>query len=305
MENIKNMNIGNMKDSLNKNVGIKEPSLLDTLKDTISKTTSTVTTAAQDITENVKSKATKTMNNINPLSDKSLLPDTQSLSKPTNGLSKIGDSIKSQIPGQKSDSQKVFDKFSLGTSQSNVLGVTKQESGMGKWAIRFGLLLIILGLLSANIWAYLQKGTDLFSEKLRNAVSSNGNSIFDSVENSFDNAVVGTSFGAGVIADSFKSVINVFRKIINFKKEEEKTDKPKKVKKTGSNDVEKVLKKDKNNEKVNPDSTKSSIQEPKPGICFVGYQTPHNACVQVDDVKKCISGKIFNSMDECRNQKKN
>ena len=47
-------------------------------------------------------------------------------------------------------------------------------------------------------------------------------------------------------------------------------------------------------EKPEGDSSESEIQtNKKASFCYIGHQSPHNACVQVSDVKKCMSGKIF------------
>jgi len=266
-----------------------EPSIMETIKSTVADTKSKL----ENSTNSIKNSVNKSVNSMNPFSEKA---ETKMPMANSN---------------EKSQTQEVLDKFSLGTSKSNVLGVTSEQSGLGTWAIRLGLLFIILLLLGVNLITYMHKGKDLFSDKLRELASTNGNSFFDSVENSFDNAVAGTSFGAGVIGDSFKSLINLLRRAFTFKEEEKKeekkkTDKPGEIKKLNkTNDVDKALKKQKNNKNVNPDSSKSEIQQPKSGICYVGYQTPHNACLQIDDVKKCISGKIFNSMEDCKNYNPN
>ena len=45
--------------------------------------------------------------------------------------------------------------------------------------------------------------------------------------------------------------------------------------------------------------SESEIQTSKKGkFCYIGQQTPHNACVKINDVTKCMSGKIFNTLKE-------
>ena len=120
--------------------------------------------------------------------------------------------------------------------------------------------------------------------------------------------VQGTRFSTGIVADSFKSSINVLKGVFTSVEKGEsitlKQDAPKKPNKKSK--LSNVLdKENKNEEEAKPDITESEIQKKNPGFCYIGHQTPHNACVEIDDTKKCMSGKFFKSMEECRNYKPN
>lgn len=225
----------------------------------------------------------------NNISDMISLPPTSS----------ITDNLPAN-PLEKSNTQKVFDKFSLGTSQ-NILPKSNMSTWQN-WGLRFFLLFVILALLGVNAWAYLIKGTDLFSSKLRTIVSTSGENIFDTIQLTFDNLVKGTRFSGGILANAVKDSINLIKGIftsVNLKDNESATLKQDKKSEKKSS-VSKALKKKENKENATPDVSESSIQKKKTGgFCFIGHQTPHNACIKVDDVRKCLSGKVFKTMSEC------
>lgn len=264
---------------------------MESVKNSISSATksnsSILDMVSMPTTESIKS----SVQSMNPLSE----PST---------TEKISESVKSFNPlSEKSNS--VMDKFSMSSNNISMPSI-KPQSTWQSWAIRIFLLFIILALLGINLWAYLVKGTDLFSDKLRSVVSTGGKSFFDTLQTAFDNMVQGTRFSTGIIADSVKSSIDVLKGVFTSVEKGEsvtlKQDTPKK--KNKKSEVSKVLNKEnKKGDEVEPDMSESEIQKKTPGFCYIGHQTPHNACVEIDDTKKCMSGKFFKSMEECRNYK--
>tara|TARA_A100001011_G_scaffold373220_1_gene432401 strand:+ start:67 stop:903 length:837 start_codon:yes stop_codon:yes gene_type:complete len=258
----------------------------------------------QSIIDSVKS--------LNPFQEQSttekMIDSVKSLNpiKEKSASEKLMDSVKSLNPVQeKSNTEKVMDKFSLNSAKSIIpqSGVSSWQS----WAFRFFLLFVILALLGINLWAYLVKGTDVFSDKLRIVVSNSSESILDTLQTTFDNLVKGTRFSTGILADTVKSFINLLKGIFavqNLKPNESAT--LKQEKKEKESDVSKTIDKKgkKNNNNSEADVSESVVQQKKTaGFCYVGHQTPHNACLEVDDVKKCMSGKVFKTMEQCNSYK--
>ena len=242
----------------------------------------------------------ETLKSLNPLQEKST---TQS----------IVDSVKSVNPLQeKSNTEKVLEKFSFTSNSQNssINPISMQSNSGGSWMTRFFLLIIIIILMIITFGAYLVKGKNEGSKTLRKVISRGGGAFMDTIEQTFNKFIEGTRFSGGVLAGSVKSVINLFKTMfasLDYKEKVFVKQKPekKKDKKDEKTKMEKeVMNKKSEQGQASPDSNKSSIQEKKkPGFCYVGYQTPHNACVQLDDVKKCMSGKVFNTMDDCMNDK--
>ena len=233
---------------------------------------------------------------------------------------KATDSINSLNPfGTKTMTEKATDSMNLNTQSEEPLykkAMTPPSYSMSGWLVRLFLLFLILALLGANVFAYLSKGTDLFSHKLRELVNSGGKSLFDSLDKGLDNTASGTNYGSNIVVDSIKSLLKILRNLFTFKnpveekkKKEEQKKKNKKGKKgkiIDKNNVNNVLKNKKNLTKnIKPDISESNIQKKKGGFCYVGHQTPHNACLMVNDVTKCLSGKIFKTMKECQTYQPN
>jgi hypothetical protein len=239
----------------------------------------------------------ETLKSLNPLQEKST---TQS----------VIDSVKSINPLQeKSNTEKVMEKFSF-TSNNQVEPLSIRSVNGGSWMTRFFLLIIIVILMIITFGAYLVKGKTEGSETLRSVFSKGGGVLMNTIEETFNKFIEGTRFSGGVLAGSVISVINLFKTMFSSLDYEEKVyvkqkSKKKKEKKGEKSKMEKeVMNKKKSDKKAEPDNMNSSIQEKKkPGFCYVGYQAPHNACIQLDDVKKCMSGKVFNTMDDCVNYK--
>ena len=209
---------------------------------------------------------------------------------------------------EKSNSEKVLEKFSF--VPSNNSSIINNQNSFGSWMTRFFLLFIIFILVIITFGAYLVKGKTEDSSKLRMVFSKGGNAFMDTFQQTFNKLIEGTRFSGGVLAGSVKSVVNLIKVMFTSLDAGEnayikqKPNKPKKLKKNGKNIEKNVMKQEKKKIDAKPDESKSSIQEKKkPGFCFIGHQSPHNACIQLDDTKKCMSGKVFDTMDQCVNFK--
>jgi hypothetical protein len=257
---------------------------------------------------NSSTKSNSLLDMISMPSIKSIKSSVQSVNplREKSTTEKISETLQSVNPlSEKSNSQDIMNKFPI-SSENIYIPSIKPQSTWQSWIIRIILLFIILALLGINLWAYLVKGTDLFSGKLRDVVSTGGNSFFDTIQTAFDNTAQGTRFSTGIVADSFKSLINVLKGVFtSVKKGESITLKQETPITNKKSKLSKVLNKENKKEDAKPDMTESEIQKKNAGFCYIGHQTPHNACVKIDDTKKCMSGKFFKSMDECRNYKPN
>ena len=209
-------------------------------------------------------------------------------------------------PLEKSNTEKMMDKFSFSSKPSLSLNSTYQNVPSGTsmgWGFRIFLLFFILILLIVNAWTYLEKGKDIFSENLRNSFLNSSNGVFGAMELSFDNLVKGTRFSKGILADSVKSVINLIRTMLTTKLS---TGEKAMIKQddTKSQISKEINSKKKKKKQPTADESESSIQTSKKGnVCYIGHQSPHNACIQMNDVKKCMSGKIFKTIKECQGYK--
>jgi hypothetical protein len=236
----------------------------------------------------------ETLKSLNPLQEKS---STQN----------IVDSVRSLNPLQeKSNTEKVLEKFSFTPSNDNIEFNMNSNSG-GSWMTRIFLLIIIVILMIITFGAYLVKGKTEGSKTLRTVFSKGGGALMDTMEQTFNKFVEGTRFSGGVLAGSVKSMLNLIKTMFVSLDYQDKiyVKQKEKKKKEGKSKMEKeVMEKGEDGGNASPDSVESTIQEKKkPGFCYVGYQAPHNACIQLDDVKKCMSGKAFDTMDECVNYK--
>tara|TARA_Y100001970_G_C14181583_1_gene830119 strand:+ start:688 stop:1473 length:786 start_codon:yes stop_codon:yes gene_type:complete len=258
----------------------------------------------------------ETLKSMNPFQEKtktqSIIDSVKSMSplQEKSTTQNVFDSVKSMNPLQeKSNSEKVLEKFSFVPS-NNSPSVTTNQNSFGSWITRFFLLFIIFILVIITFGAYLVKGKTEDSSKLRTVFSKGGNAFMDTFQQTFNKLIEGTRFSGGVLAGSVKSVVNLIKAMFTSLDADEnayikqKPETSKKEKKDGKNVEKNVMNQKKEKLDAKPDESKSSIQEKKkPGFCFVGYQSPHNACIQLDDVKKCMSGKVFDTMDQCVNFK--
>lgn len=239
---------------------------------------------------------------------------TERLSNVSEGLSDIKNTVSSTVQDitEKTNTQKIMDKFSLipPTVEQIKESVTPIEtSSVFSWGTRLILLFIILALLATNSYKYLAKGEDGF---LKNLVGTFLN-ILDTIRDFFENTFKGTKLGGNIVITSIKDLINLLKSLLlSIKTNEDIYVKQKKdkegIKESGtvggnvsknSKVGESVNKNKKNNNKPNHDTSDSKIQMKEGGYCYVGYQTPHNACIKVDDIGKCMSGKVFKNKEMC------
>ena len=122
-------------------------------------------------------------------------------------------------PLEKSNTQKLLDKFSLSSKPSipSIQSMTSESGSSLGWGFRIFLLLFILVLLLVNAWTYLEKGKDVFSDNLRTNFLDGSKGVFNTIQSSFENLVDGTRFSKGILADSVKSMINLVRATLTTK----------------------------------------------------------------------------------------
>lgn len=253
-----------------------------------------------------------TFSSINPFS-KTKTPMENITDDVTERLSNVKNSVSSTVenimPQQQSNSQKIMEKFSLNPPTieqiKQSVAPIKTPSAFS-WGIRLILLFIIIALLAANSYKYLAKGEHVFLKNIIDTVLSILDTIRDFIENTFK----GSKIGGNIIITSIKDFINLIKSMFLSLKENKnvyikQSKKEKKPVKKVSNEKNdnKVGKsvnnnKKKNNKPVN-DTSDSKIQKKEGGYCYVGYQTPHNACIKVDDVGKCMSGRVFKTKSRC------
>lgn len=239
---------------------------------------------------------------------KSTLNNITNMGKNNSMISNISNKVPElpSNPLEKSSTEKLMDKFSLSSKSSipSLQSVTQESSSSFGWGFRIFLLLFILVLLLVNAWTYLEKGKDVFSDNLRNGFLDGSKGFFNSIQSSFDNLVDGTQFSGGVLSDSVKSMINLVRATLTTKLGKDEKATMKQNNKTKKKLDKEINSKKETKEKPEEDKSESEIQTAKKGnFCYIGHQSPHNACVQVNDVRKCMSGKIFKSMKECQGYK--
>ena len=237
---------------------------------------------------------------------------TERLSNVSEGLGDIKNTDSSTVQDitEKTNTQKIMDKFSLTppTVEQIKESVTpKETSSTFSWGTRLILLFIILALLATNSYKYLAKGEDGF---LKNLIGTFLN-ILDTIKDFFENTFKGTKLGGNIIITSIKDFINLLKTLllsiksnediyIKQKKEKVGISKNSKVGISKNSKVGKsVNKNNKKNNKPSNDTSDSKIQKKEGGYCYIGYQTPHNACIKVDDVGKCMSGKVFKTKTKC------
>ena len=252
-----------------------------------------------------------TFSSINPFS-KTKTPMENITDDVTERLSNVKDSVSSTVENimpQQSNSQKIMDKFSLTpptVEQIKQSVIPVQTSGSFSWGIRFILLFIIIALLAANSYKYLAKGEHVFLKNVVDAILN----VLDTIRDFIDNTFKGTKIGGNIIITSIKDFINLIKSLfLSIKANEDiymkqsKKDKKtlKKISKVkNDNKIGKSVNNNKKkNKEPNNDTSDSKIQKKEGGYCYIGYQSPHNACIKVNDVGKCLSGRVFKTKSKC------
>jgi len=160
--------------------------------------------------------------------------------------------------------------------------------------LKIFLIVVILALLGFNVFAYLAKGTDVFS----NFMATYGKYIPEGIKKTLNLTEKGTALGLDVASGTLQDVKKVVTKETGVK--------PKIWDKRDKN-LEKSINegnfKGLNNFPLHePDSTNSKVQEKgKKGWCYIGTDRTFRSCVKVNESDKCMSGKIFPTKDICIN----
>lgn len=141
--------------------------------------------------------------------------------------------------------------------------------GIGKM-LQWFLIIIVLAALGFNIFLYAYEGTDIISKYFKSGTEK-------TVEASNKTAV----FGIKMITKTLQTVSNLFLD----KDTDEVLEKPKKEKK-----------------KPKGNKTNDKIQKArKKGYCYVGTYDGKRKCIEIDESDKCMSKKVFSTLQECKN----
>jgi len=175
---------------------------------------------------------------------------------------------------------------------------TVTTSNIDGWStmyiLKIILIIIILALLGFNIFAYMARGTDIFS----NFIKHYGTYIPQGIKNIMGITEKGTKLGLDVAADTIDDAKNIMEKSTGI---HEKTwrARDKNLEQSINKGNMSGLNKFPDHE---PDATDSQIQESgKKGWCYVGTDRTFRSCIKVNESEKCMSGKIFPTKDICIN----
>ena len=160
--------------------------------------------------------------------------------------------------------------------------------------LKIFLIILILALLGFTVFAYLAKGTDVFS----NFMAAYGKYIPEGIKRMLNLSEKGTELGLDVAAGTVKDVKKVIKKTANANS---------KLWKARDKNLEKSINEGNfvglnNHPQHIPDKTDSRVQEKnKKGYCYIGTDRTHRSCIKVNESDKCMSGKIFPTKAICIN----
>ena len=160
--------------------------------------------------------------------------------------------------------------------------------------LKIFLIILILALLGFNVFAYLAKGTDVFS----NFMASYGKYIPEGIKRMLNLSEKGTELGLDVAAGTVKDVNKVIQKTAGEHS---------KLWKARDKNLEKSINQGNfkglnNHPQHEPDKTDSKVQEKKKsGWCYIGTDRTFRSCIKVSESDKCMSGKIFPTKAICIN----
>ena len=160
--------------------------------------------------------------------------------------------------------------------------------------LKIFLIILILALLGFNVFAYLAKGTDVFS----NFMASYGKYIPEGIKRMLNLSEKGTELGLDVAAGTVKDVNKVIQKTAGEHS---------KLWKARDKNLEKSINEGNfkglnNHPQHEPDKTDSKVQEKKKsGGCYMGTDRTFRSFINVIESDKCMSGKIFPTKAICIN----
>lgn len=179
------------------------------------------------------------------------------------------------------------------------------------------IIIVILAFLGFNIFVYLAKGTQEFTDVFKPLVTSIAK-LFAGITGQIVNT---SATGAKAVVNTTADVLDAgLTKVQNItdtqgKKAESSvggTNLQNAIPQADimhNNTVNKSLNKS-TNEKIigsthefTADDSTSSIQKPqtKGGYCYIGEERGHRSCMRVNEEDKCMSGEIFPTRDICVN----
>jgi len=175
-------------------------------------------------------------------------------------------------------------------------GATASPAGWS-WGTIFKvfLILVVLAILGLNVFTYLAKGSDLFSEILGRFTHKLPAVLQDTVELSEK----GTELGIEVAGGTVQSAGDVLTRELGLRHSQMWENRDRTLK----NAVEQRRMPHINEHpEYEPDRSDSNVQaKRKPGWCYIGTDRGFRSCIRVGDSDKCMSGRIFPTRDICIN----
>ena len=205
---------------------------------------------------------------------------------------------------------------SINTSQGFFLNFTWQT-----WLI----IILILGLLGINIFAYLAKGTqvtaNIFDQIVTPFLKLFGYSTLETTKQTLETTATGTNATVNAVTNTGVGAINTVEQTVDSKTNmntiptnlsASTTLQPVQndIQQTGGNveqwqqnSLQKAL--DTSSQSVNnvqPDESKSSIQTiGKAGWCYIGEDQGTRTCAEIGVNDMCMSGDVFPTQEICMN----
>lgn len=144
---------------------------------------------------------------------------------------------------------------------------------------KFLLAIILISLLGYNLYTYLYYGVDMFGNELTKISKGLANNVEKNA-----------SLSKKMLNDSLEKTNDVVKDTTGV---------------TVNNKLDETLKhRKKHRENNKADTSNSSIQKGKQKkACFVGIDNGVRSCVRMDQFDKCLSEKIYPTMDVCINPK--
>lgn len=146
---------------------------------------------------------------------------------------------------------------------------TNNSEGFSYFSIiKWSFIIVILAALGFNIFLYAYEGTDIVSKY-----------FISGTESTIGTANKGAILGLKLLSKTLQAVSSVFTN----QPTDETLEKPKK-------------------EKKKPEGNKSGdkIQKArKAGYCYIGTYGDKRHCIEVDESDKCLSGKVFSTLQKC------
>ena len=164
------------------------------------------------------------------------------------------------------------------------------------------IVILVLAFLGFNIFIYLAKGTQVFSNFFGPIISNLsglfGNTAADATKQIVNVSATGTKVGVDVVAGTVTTGINTTQEVASST--------PVQIQDNALTDaLNQASTQVQDDESYHADEASSSIQasksSSKSGWCYIGEDRGFRSCIQVGASDKCMSGSIFPTQEICVN----